>query len=296
MEPLWPVRAAVARTATFPAPRQPCQCRKGARKSEAPRGEALTDARRSSRILDFAPIVGAVESRSPQGCRPLRRSSSIAGLLIVAATLAVFVQAMSPAAALASLPAVGSPITLSIITLPERTTTTMPTTTTTKPACKKHKCPPPTTTTTVATTTVPTTIAKTPPTTKPGSRPPSSTVPPSSPLLGRITPIQGVALVQNAPAPTTTTTTTIGPASSSSGKKSTKTGAAVVGGVFNDPMVLARGGWKGLSLQAATNLKVPIVFGVAVALFVLGQALIDRRDPKLSRAPERNVDDTVGFE
>jgi hypothetical protein len=54
--------------------------------------------------------------------------------------------------------------------------------------------------------------------------------------------------------------------------------------------------WKGLSLRAATNLKVPILFGVVVALFVLGQALIDRRDPKMSRAPERNDEDTVGFQ
>lgn len=67
-------------------------------------------------------------------------------------------------------------------------------------------------------------------------------------------------------------------------------------GVYNEPMVLANGGWKGLSLKAATNLKVPILFGLAVALFVLIQALIDRRDPKVSRAPERGDDETVGFE
>jgi hypothetical protein len=72
--------------------------------------------------------------------------------------------------------------------------------------------------------------------------------------------------------------------------------APSVGGVFNEPMVLANGGWKGVSLRAATNLKVPILFGVVVALFVLVQAMIDRRDPKMSRAPERNDDDTVGFQ
>jgi hypothetical protein len=66
-------------------------------------------------------------------------------------------------------------------------------------------------------------------------------------------------------------------------------------GVFNEPMILADGGWKGISLQAATNLKVPLLFGLAVALFVLIQALIDRRDPKLSRAPERGQDDSIGF-
>ena len=35
--------------------------------------------------------------------------------------------------------------------------------------------------------------------------------------------------------------------------------------------------------------------GLAVALFILLQSLIDRRDPKVSRAPERGDDDTVGF-
>jgi hypothetical protein len=64
---------------------------------------------------------------------------------------------------------------------------------------------------------------------------------------------------------------------------------------LNEPMILAGGGWQGVSLKAATSLRVPIVFGAVVALFVLIQALIDRRDPKLSRAPERGEDDTVGF-
>jgi hypothetical protein len=62
------------------------------------------------------------------------------------------------------------------------------------------------------------------------------------------------------------------------------------------PQAPITGGWKGLSFRAVTNLKVPILFGVVVALFVLGQALIDRRDPKMSRAPERNDEDTVGFQ
>lgn len=67
-------------------------------------------------------------------------------------------------------------------------------------------------------------------------------------------------------------------------------------GAFGEPMVLARGAWKGLSLRAATDLKIPIVMLVGVALFLLGQALIDRRDPKVSAAPERGTDDTIGFE
>lgn len=69
----------------------------------------------------------------------------------------------------------------------------------------------------------------------------------------------------------------------------------VAKGLYNEPMVLAAGPWRGLSMQAATNLSIPILFGAAVALFALLQALIDRRDPKLSRAPERGEDDTVGF-
>jgi hypothetical protein len=60
-------------------------------------------------------------------------------------------------------------------------------------------------------------------------------------------------------------------------------------------MVLAAGPWRGPSMQAATKLSIPILFGAAVAVFALLQALVDRRDPKLSRAPERGDDDTVGF-
>ena len=72
--------------------------------------------------------------------------------------------------------------------------------------------------------------------------------------------------------------------------------AAVVPSVLRDePMILSSGGWQGVSLQAAVDLRVPILFGAAVLLFVLLQALVDRRDPKVSRAPERGDDDTVGF-
>jgi hypothetical protein len=65
--------------------------------------------------------------------------------------------------------------------------------------------------------------------------------------------------------------------------------------VLQEPFQLATGGWQGVSLRAATNLRIPILFGAAVLLFVLLQALVDRRDPKMSRAPERGEDDTVGF-
>ncbi|HUJ65509.1 MAG TPA: hypothetical protein VLX59_08230 [Acidimicrobiales bacterium] len=99
-----------------------------------------------------------------------------------------------------------------------------------------------------------------------------------------------------APAPSTTAAATKAAKGKSRANKSPSTTSPpfVVGGVL--PMEMTNNAWKGLSLRAATNLKVPILFGVVVALFVLGQALIDRRDPKMSRAPERNDDDTVGFE
>jgi hypothetical protein len=54
-------------------------------------------------------------------------------------------------------------------------------------------------------------------------------------------------------------------------------------------------GWAGESLQAATRLKVPIALLLAVGLFFLVQSLIDRRDPKVSRAPEHPRDDSVEF-
>jgi hypothetical protein len=50
-----------------------------------------------------------------------------------------------------------------------------------------------------------------------------------------------------------------------------------------------------VSLRAATDLRIPGLFAVAVLLFVLLQALVDRRDPKISQAPERGEDDSVGF-
>lgn len=65
--------------------------------------------------------------------------------------------------------------------------------------------------------------------------------------------------------------------------------------VLQEPFQLATGGWEGVSLKAASDLRVPILFGAAVLLFVLLQAFVDRRDPKMSRAPERDEDDSVGF-
>ena len=64
---------------------------------------------------------------------------------------------------------------------------------------------------------------------------------------------------------------------------------------FHLPFFLPRG-WEGDTLQAATKLKVPLALLAAMAVFALVQALVDRRDPKLSEAPERPGEDSVGFE
>lgn len=60
-------------------------------------------------------------------------------------------------------------------------------------------------------------------------------------------------------------------------------------------MLHSGGAWQGPSLRTADGLLVPIIFGAGVALFLVVQALIDRRDPKLARAPSSNRDDTIGF-
>lgn len=66
--------------------------------------------------------------------------------------------------------------------------------------------------------------------------------------------------------------------------------------IFRVPYSILPRGWAGDSLKQAGKLKLPLGFLGAVAIFVLIQALIDRRDPKLSDAPERHADDTVGFD
>jgi len=90
-------------------------------------------------------------------------------------------------------------------------------------------------------------------------------------------------------------TTPARPATSAVGRRAAATRAAARS-ISDEPVALATGPWQGLSVQAATKLSIPIYFGAAVMLFILLQALVDRRDPKLSRAPERGEDDTVGFE
>jgi hypothetical protein len=74
-----------------------------------------------------------------------------------------------------------------------------------------------------------------------------------------------------------------------------KSQAGLLPTILNAPLNLAAGEFKDLSLSASTDFKVPMLFGAAIGLFVLLQFLVDRRDPKLSSAPERGDDDSVGF-
>ena len=128
-----------------------------------------------------------------------------------------------------------------------------------------------------------------------GSPPgPSAQTPTSSttvPSAGRNTVVPGRVLASSRPRPavrganpTTNKPSLAPPAPTSTGPS-----------VLDEPMQLATGGWQGISLQAATSLRIPILFGAAVLLFVLLQALVDRRDPKMTRAPERGEDDSMGF-
>jgi hypothetical protein len=48
-------------------------------------------------------------------------------------------------------------------------------------------------------------------------------------------------------------------------------------------------------LRAATRHSIPIILEAVVALFLVLQAFVDRRDPKLARAPRRSDHDSVGF-
>ncbi|HEX6392013.1 MAG TPA: hypothetical protein VFZ97_01145 [Acidimicrobiales bacterium] len=128
-----------------------------------------------------------------------------------------------------------------------------------------------------------------------GSPPgPSAQTPTSSttvPSAGRNTIVPGRVLASSRPRPAvrganpTTNKPSLAPPAP------TNTGPSVL----DEPMQLATGGWQGISLQAATSLRIPILFGAAVLLFVLLQALVDRRDPKMTRAPERGEDDSMGF-
>lgn len=55
-------------------------------------------------------------------------------------------------------------------------------------------------------------------------------------------------------------------------------------------------GWKAFASHAAARLRLPVGFVLIAVVFVLVQALVDRRDPKVVAAPEHASDDSVGFE
>jgi hypothetical protein len=50
-----------------------------------------------------------------------------------------------------------------------------------------------------------------------------------------------------------------------------------------------------VTVGVAKGLRVPFVFASVLALFLVGQGLVRRRDPKLSRSPMRRDDDTLPF-
>jgi hypothetical protein len=54
--------------------------------------------------------------------------------------------------------------------------------------------------------------------------------------------------------------------------------------------------WDGGSLDASTSHRVPFTLAALILLFVVGQWLVDRRDPKFVEAPARKDDDSIGFE
>jgi hypothetical protein len=66
--------------------------------------------------------------------------------------------------------------------------------------------------------------------------------------------------------------------------------------LFHFRLSMLSDGWAGHSLQTATRFKLPISLLGAAVIFFLVQALIDRRDPKVSGAPERPHEDSVGFQ
>jgi hypothetical protein len=71
------------------------------------------------------------------------------------------------------------------------------------------------------------------------------------------------------------------------------------GGVLSDPFVAATGTvWQTMSLRNPVSWPLPAIF-LTVAfllLFLLMQGRLDRRDPKLARAPEHSDEETIGFD
>lgn len=53
--------------------------------------------------------------------------------------------------------------------------------------------------------------------------------------------------------------------------------------------------WQGVSIGSDTPLSVPLIFVMVIAVMMLVAGIVDRRDPKLSKAPRRSNDDYLPF-
>ena len=155
-------------------------------------------------------------------------------------------------------------------------TTTVPTSSTTDPTPSKTSAP---------TTTVPAVVAPTPP-------PPTPPVglPPQSPTYGYG--YQSYSGTYSTPPTTTAPAANNVKLDVAAPQAATPLWDEAIG----EQVVLSQDAWTRLSLRAGTRIELPLLFLVGVGLFILVQALIDRRDPKVSHAPEHHLDNAVLFE
>jgi hypothetical protein len=66
-------------------------------------------------------------------------------------------------------------------------------------------------------------------------------------------------------------------------------------GFYRRELGLLNGAVPGTSVRVAGKLRLPIALMVGGALFMLIQSLVDRRDPKVTHAPEHPQDDSLDF-
>jgi hypothetical protein len=98
-------------------------------------------------------------------------------------------------------------------------------------------------------------------------------------------------------APTTTTATALGKAAGTAGVALGLPAGAREGKVVASPVAVdAVSVWSAGGIGATTVLTVPISLGGLVAVFMVVQWLIDRRDPRLAEAPAHMEENSVGFE
>jgi hypothetical protein len=70
-------------------------------------------------------------------------------------------------------------------------------------------------------------------------------------------------------------------------------------GILSNPFVAATGSlWQAMSLRTPVAWPLPAILRTVgfLLVFLLLQGRLDRRDPKLTRAPERSDEDTIGFD